>query len=284
MTPLEALDHRLPDLRFVPVDALVPHEQFDARRLEPLVRRIREDAMIRNPPIVAEFPGQHGRFIVLDGANRATAARDTGLPHMVVQVVAYHEPQVRLSTWSHALGEMPRAELERLLRAIPGLSVREETQMHAQAMLARRDVLGYVAYDDGSTDTLEGGADLPARNQLLNAVVNTYRERQRYFRLPTDSFRDAAERQPGITALIVFPHFEPAEVVELAATGSRLPAGITRHLIRWRALRVNVPLERLADKKSGTDEKNRWLQEWLRERLAQRSVRFYEEPTVSFDE
>ena len=284
MTQLEALDHRLPDLRFVPVDALVPHEQFDARRLEPLVKRIQEDGVLRNPPIVAEFPGRAGRFIVLDGANRATAARDTGLPHMVVQVVAYHEPQVKLSTWSHALGDVPRADLERTLRAIPGLTVREETQMHAQAMLARREVLAYVAYADGTTDTLEGGADLPARNELLNAVVNTYRERQRYFRLPTDSFRDAAERHPGISSLVVFPHFEPAEVVELAATGSRLPAGITRHLIRWRALRLNVPLERLADRKSGTEDKNRWLDEWLRERLMQRQVRFYEESTVSFDE
>ena len=284
MTQLAASDHRLPDLRFVTVDALVPHEQFDARRLAPLIERLRDDAVLRNPPIVAEFPGQSGRFIVLDGANRATAARETGLPHLVVQVVDYREPQVRLSTWNHALGEQPRAELERTLRAIPGLSVREDSEMHAQAMLARREALAYVVYPDGSADTLHGGADLRARNELLNGVVNTYRERQQYYRLPADSFADAAERHPGIHALVVFPHFEPAEVVELATTGARLPAGITRHLIRWRALRLNVPIERLADPRSSTGDKNRWLETWLREKLQKRQVRFYEEPTVSFDE
>ena len=31
-------------------------------------------------------------------------------------------------------------------------------------------------------------------------------------------------------------------------------------------------------------EKNRWLEGWLLEKLHQRQVRFYEEPTVLFDE
>ena len=32
------------------------------------------------------------------------------------------------------------------------------------------------------------------------------------------------------------------------------------------------------------ERKNRWLKEWLREKLSQRQVRYYEEPTVLFDE
>ena len=63
-----------------------------------------------------------------------------------------------------------------------------------------------------------------------------------------------------------------------------MPAGITRHLIRWRALRINLPLDRLADTSRDIEEKNRWLQDWMRQKLAQRQVRFYEESTVLFDE
>jgi hypothetical protein len=284
MTHLSSFDHRLPDLRFVPVETLEPHEQHDARRLDPLIQRLRHDAVLKNPPVVAPLGSDTGRFIVLDGANRVTAARTTGLPHIVVQVVRYEEPHVRLSTWSHALAEMPRAAFEATLRRIPGLAVREEPQPHARALLARREALAYAAYPDGRSDTLGGGDDIFQRNALLNAVVDTYREGQRYFRVPSDEFSDADERHPGITALVVFPHFEPAEVVELATTGARLPAGITRHLIRWRGLRLNVPIEQMADRSRTIADKNRWLEEWLRERLGQRQVRFYEEPTVSFDE
>ena len=283
MTHLPASDHRLPDLRFVPVESLVPHERHDAKRLEPLLRRLKDEAVLKNPPIVAALAGGEGRFIVLDGANRVTAAGQAGLPHIVVQVVNYSEPHVHLSTWSHALGEMPRWELEAALRKIDGLSVREEPHLHARALLARREALAFVAYADGGTDTLHGGADIVERNDLLNRVVDTYRGRLRYYRVPTDEFSDAEERHPGITALVVYPHFQPAEVVELATTGARLPAGITRHLIRWRALRLDVPVERLASGDS-LAEKNRWLAEWLADKAAARSVRFYEEPTVSFDE
>jgi hypothetical protein len=102
--------------------------------------------------------------------------------------------------------------------------------------------------------------------------------------MTTESFEVARERHPDVTALIVFPDFAPAEVLELASSGEKLPAGITRHLIRWRALRVNVPLERLADPKPSLEAKNAWLGEWIETKFNDRQVRFYEESTVLFDE
>jgi hypothetical protein len=99
-----------------------------------------------------------------------------------------------------------------------------------------------------------------------------------------DSLEEAQTDHPEVTALVVFPHFEPAEVLELATSGARLPAGITRHLVSWRALRLNVPLDLLADAQRTLDEKNRWLDEWVRDKTVQRQVRFYQEPTVLFDE
>ena len=283
MSALSAVDLKLPDLRFVPVADLMPHERHDLRRLEPLIARLKGDGVLRNPPIVAPLDDESGKFLVLDGANRVTAALEAGLPHLVVQVVEYHEPNVRLMTWSHALGEMPRWELESMLRKIDGLQVVEEPHLHARALLARREALAFVAYADGGTDTLCGGKDLHVKNALLNSVVDTYRDRQKYFRVPSDDFVEANQRHPGITALVVYPQLVPAEVVELATTGARLPAGITRHLIRGRALRIDVPLERLASGES-TAAKNRWLEEWIAEKVQARRVRFYEEPTVSFDE
>ncbi len=102
--------------------------------------------------------------------------------------------------------------------------------------------------------------------------------------MTSESLDEARTEHPEITALVVFPHFEPAEVLELATSGARLPAGITRHVVSWRALRLNVPLDMLADTRRSLDEKNRWLEEWVRDKTLQRQVRFYQEPTVLFDE
>jgi hypothetical protein len=285
MSERNADEHALPELRFVPVDSLVPHEQHDPTRLEPLVRRIREQGRLRNPPLVAPLPGAGvRRYVVLDGANRAHAARAAGLPHVVVQIVPYADPPVRLSTWCHALGDTSRDHFENALRTVPGLECRRGPLLHASALLARRETLAYVAFADGTADTLHGGRDLRERNAMLNALVDTYRASKRFFRVTSESLPAARERHPEIEALVVFPHFEPAEVIEIAAGGERLPAGITRHVIRWRALRVDVPLERLADTGTSLAEKNRWLEEWLLEKLSERRVRYYEEPTVLFDE
>jgi hypothetical protein len=279
--------HAFPDLRFVPVDSLVPHERHDELRFLGLVKSFREDPVLRNPPIVTPI-GPNGAeadsFVVLDGANRASAARTVGWPHMVVQVVPYEEPAVRLSTWYHALGDYTRDDFEKMLRAVPGLECRRDQPGHASAVLARRDALASVVFADGGADTLHGGRDLKERNALLNGLVDTYRESKRYFRVTSDSLAEARERQPEVTALVVFPHFEPCEVIELAASGDRVPAGITRHLVRWRALRINIAIQRLTDATLSLVEKNRWLQEWLHGRLLQRQVRFYEEPTVLFEE
>src|SRR5205814_6760864 len=99
---------RLPDLRFVRTEALIPHEQHDPTRLAPLVTRFRQEAVLRNPPIVAPLLDSAAmtQYMVLDGANRSSAAREAGLPHIVVQKVIYEPPHVVLSTWHHALAGM----------------------------------------------------------------------------------------------------------------------------------------------------------------------------------
>jgi hypothetical protein len=155
--------------------------------------------------------------------------------------------------------------------------------LHARAELARREALAYAVHDGRSALVFRGGADLEARNRLLNAIVDLYRE-NRFYRMSTDSLDVARERHADVTTLLVFPHFAPAEVLELATSGAKLPAGITRHLIRWRALRINVPLECMAANDRPLDAKNAWLRSWLQEKFERRQVRFYEEPTVLFDE
>jgi hypothetical protein len=287
MRPARHDDFRLPDLRFVSTEAVIPHEQHDPQRLGPLVRALRQEAMLRNPPIVAALPGalpDGAQFMVLDGANRATAVREAGLPHLVVQVVAYEAPHVVLSTWHHALSQVGPEAFDRACSSAPDLACADEPLLRARALLARREVLAYAAHEGPSTRTFRGGATLEERNRLLNALVNAYQGRVRFYRTSTESFEVARQRHPDVGTLVVFPHFHPAEVLELAGSGSRLPAGITRHLIRWRALRINIPLERLADGSQSLEEKNRWLAAWLEERWARRQVRFYEESTVLFDE
>jgi hypothetical protein len=279
-------EHKLPDLRIVPSAALVPHEREDESRAGRLSEHLRRSGFLKNPPLVTEALSAEGGpcFVVLDGANRVSAARAAKLPHVLVQVVRYDDPGIELTTWHHALSGFPVERLERELAKIPGLTLGQEGLSHARALLARREAIAYVVSGRETALTLHGSRGLYEGNALLNAVVDLYRDRAPFHRVIRDSLSGARARFPDITALVVFPRFHPDEILEIATSGARLPAGITRHVIPWRALRVNAPLDILADPDQSIEDKTAWLAAWIAERIAQKNVRFYEESTVLFDE
>ncbi len=286
MSGTEPYNFKLPDLRIVPSASLVPHEREDDQRAARLSERLRHAGVLKNPPIVTEvLTEDRGTcLVVLDGANRVSAARGSELPHFLVQVVRYDDPAITLATWHHALSGFPCERMERDLAKIPGLTLGRENLSHARALLARREAIAYVVSAKEEALTLLGDRGLYERNALLNAVVDLYRDRAPFYRVIRDSLSEARARIPDVTALVVFPTFHPDEIIEIATSGARLPAGITRHVIPWRALRVNIALDLLADPGRSIEEKNRWLKAWIEERTAQKRVRFYEESTVLFDE
>ncbi len=272
----------IPDLRFVATSDLVLHEQHDASRTEPLSARLVQDGVLKNPPVVAPINEQE-RFVVLDGANRTTALTELGFPHVVVQVVDYEDPDLVLDSWYHLVAEIEQEKFVAALYDIPGMTFEKVDLLHARAALARRHALAYLVCPDGEVMMACGEGDLHIRAALLNALVDVYRYRSRIYRVNTDRLEQLKPYYQDITALVVFPHYEPAEIIELARNSARLPAGITRHIIPRRALRLNIPLGVMAEDKP-LAAKNDWLQAWLRRKLADKEIRFYQESTWLFDE
>ena len=77
----------LPNLRILPIESVILHEDHDMQRTLPLVEKLRAQGIIRNPPIVMPLHDGTNRFMVLDGANRVTSLRELEFPHIVAQVV-----------------------------------------------------------------------------------------------------------------------------------------------------------------------------------------------------
>ena len=273
---------KIPTLQFVATSDLVLHEQHDASRTAPLSERLQNDGLLKNPPVVAPIPGD-GRFVVLDGANRSTALARLGMPHIVVQIVDYEDPDLVLDSWHHLVAEIPPDEFAAAIQSIPSITLDPTDLLSARAALARRHALAYLVCPNGDVLIVGGEGDLHSRAALLNSLVDVYRYRSRIYRVSTDQLDYLKPYYRNVIALVVFPRYVPAEIIELARSGAKLPAGITRHIIPRRALRLNVPLTKLIENKTLV-EKNDWLQAWLRKKLADKEIRFYEESTWLFDE
>ncbi len=288
------IDPEAPDLRIMPLDLLVEHEYNDAQRTVPLAKRLEAEGLLKNPPIAAPLGGHtrsapptgdgDPRYAVLDGANRTTALISLGYKHCLVQLVRYEPPHVTLSTWHHLVTGIDLNRFSAELDAIEGLDFRETDLLHARAGLARRDFISYTIRADGNVFAARCGENtIHAKNALLNAMVDTYKEKGGLFRATTDNLEEARRLYPTLTGLVIFPNYEPVEVIALARDGELMPTGLTRHLIQGRALRVNYPLSEL---KSGDslEAKNARLAEWLRTKMATKEVRYYAEATYLFDE
>jgi hypothetical protein len=274
-----------PDLRIVPLGKLVEHEYNDEQRTIPLAKRLQAEGLLKNPPIVAPLEeADDPRYVVLDGANRMTALQMLGYPHSLVQVVDYEDPPVTLSTWHHVVAGIGLDDYVSAIHSIDGLELEPMELLNARAGLARRDLLAYTICADGRVYAARCLAHtLHEKNSLLNAMVDTYKSRGRLFRAATDHLHEAHQLYPELTGLVVFPHYEAAEVMTLARDGELLPTGLTRHLIQGRVLRTNYPLSELSTPDS-LAAKNERLQDWMRRKLSSKEIRFYGEATYIFDE
>lgn len=267
-------------LELVPIEQVVPHEQIDEKRVARLMSRLEEDGRLVNPPVTIFW---QGRYVVLDGATRSTAFKRLGYPHLIVQVVRPEQQDFELHTWYHAISS-PRsfAELQQVLEQIEGLRLSPLPTGTIQTAFQQPNALCYFLARDGSA-TLAQAAPGTDRLAVMNALVAAYTAWGEVERtLLTDLTRLLAQF-PQMTAVAVFPQFQPADVFNSASAGHLLPAGLTRFVIPGRILRLNAELERLK-RDEPLAAKRAWFNKFLEEKLARSRLRYYQEPVILLDE
>lgn len=270
----------IPKLLILPADALILHEDVDSRRVEPLVKRLQMDALLKNPPVAAECsPGADpGRYVILDGANRTTALWQLEAPHHLVQVVDYGE--VGLDTWGHLVTGITQ-EMFAASLAKTGLNLDLTTRQDARERLARHEIAASIANPNGEVFALPAHG---SETETLRRLTSVYNGQSTIHRVTSDDLAELLPYYQDVAALVRFPRYTQNEILYLASNGHKLPTGITRHMIPGRALRVNLPLSILMDAQQSTRQKNEWLHTWISHKLAQREIRYYQEATFLFDE
>jgi L-serine kinase (ATP) / ParB family transcriptional regulator, heme-responsive regulator len=272
-------------LAIVPLDSVLLHEEIERNRVDRLVEHLRRDRILKNPPIVTQVlaPNEWTRYVVLDGASRTSALRAMQCRDVMVQIVDYHSRDMRLESWNHLLLDVTPDELRREIGDLDCVALVEMDRNSAGAALERRELIGYLLFSDGRVMGLRCPSDQISQANALNAVVQTYENKAVMYRVSTTDLEQLAAEHHRIGAVMVFPKYRPEEIIRLALNGAKVPMGITRHIIPGRALRVNLPLE-ILENSQPLKEKNAWLDEWVRVKIRDRNVRFYQEAVFLFDE
>lgn len=263
----------LPDLRIVHIGDVLPHETNDRQRSRPLIKRLQAAEFFTNPPVVAALAD--GRYVLMDGANRYHSLKHLGFAHILVQAVDYETEFVELGVWQHIVSDWSVADFVQRLKRIEGIHIRDGWDADAAARIRLREGPVY------SVHAAIGG--VIERNSTLRQVVGAYHRHATLYRTALSDPMRIWPLYPAGIALVMFPAYRPQNIIEAAVHKAYLPPGISRHIIHGRALKLNYPMSRLREELS-LEQKNRRLRQWVRQKLAARSVRYYAEATYQFDE
>ena len=275
-------------LQVVPLDQVIPHERYHGPRVADLAARLAADGRLINPPLAV---AHRGKYIILDGATRLTAFRYLNYPHIILQLVDILRQQVELHTWYHVVRGGTVAGLLDLLAGVEGLHLVPQAADELLSAGLAPSSPGALFTADGRSFRLDTVADYPypavaARRDWLDVLTRTvdaYGAWGGVDRTISTDMELLTRQYPDLVALVVFPRLTPAMILDWAAQGRMVPAGITRFVVPGRILRLNAPLAPLAAP-GDLEEKRQWLDALVREKLVGRQVRYYEEPVVLLDE
>jgi hypothetical protein len=270
-----------PILRIVPLEQLRFHEAPETDRAARLVERLAEDRHILNPPIVAPLKNTEG-YLLIDGANRISAMRLLGYTCVPVQIIDYDDPALRLGSWHHAVMRLSWSNWIEQARA-QGLAVELVSTADAEGALATREACAVFLAAAQNAALLPASNNLRADVHAITRLIDTYKKSYPFERVDQTNFLELQGFYPDLAALVLFPPFEKSEVMQLVTDNLKLPTGLTRHSIPGRVLRMNIQLDVLRSDLS-LEDKNEWLEAFVRMRMQERHVRFYPEPVYIFDD
>jgi hypothetical protein len=278
---------RIPQLVLAPSGSIRFHEHPERKRTMDLVQRLRDEKLLRNPPIVASV--RPGEYVLLDGANRVSAFRELGYSHIPVQLVDYGDPEVALKGWHHLLLEGRSLNLREIYEAIPGITLRQIDHDDLTAQLELRRTFAVLVDETTkcwglSSEQGAGPSDLAGWMQVLEQVVSAYEGKTRLERIKLadhSNLPDVFETMEH--QLVLYPALTKVELLQLVDAGVMIPTGISRHNIPGRALGLNLGLAFLTELDSDA-AKERHLRDYVDDLEVRGRIRFYEESAFIMNE
>lgn len=270
------MDNTPLDLRIVPLDTLVLHEREEDGRIKKLRERITAEGVLRNP-IITSTLGNGDQLLILDGVHRYFALKELKCRDALVQVVNYLNDNIQLYTWCRLVNNLSSffKKIETL-----GLRIREVEERDAVTALKSGKAYGYVRTANGPSMLIEGDKiSLNDKTEKLQQIINSHNGLSRVRCEEINRHIKSGDAEGGL----VVGAYTKSDVLELAGSKTKLPAGTTRHIIPDRVLNIDVSLD-LLKANMPIEDKNKDLADKINQLAAEGRIRYYPEPVWLFDE
>jgi hypothetical protein len=236
--------------------------------------------MLRDPLLVGAMPNADGYVPWMAQTGTARYRRLT-LAGARASSRLHRFPCRATATWCHAT-TIDVQQIADGAESISDIEVHQAPPLETAALLGDMHTLAVVLGRKAHYVLRRNLDARTTRADQLRQVVDLYE----HVMIRVDCDPEDVEERAGLLGetvageqtLVAFPRFSRSQVRTMAVEGTRIPAGITRHIVlRGRALRVNVPPLLHSDR--SIEDARAGLQQHVR-RL---QPRHYQEPTILFD-
>jgi len=267
-------------LRLIPASEIMLHEQSEDTRYNKLIERFKHEKVLFNPLIIGKY---NEKYILIDGANRFEALKKSGCKTILAQLVNYKSPQVKLKSWYHFVNGITFDALNRYLKKNNFETKKCTFTFLKEKLSSKLNYVGIVS-KSGEAICIKFIKKLPEMLKELCSLNKYYENNFSYHRIDSDfnpdNMNDLSEKD-GL--LFVYPAFKKDDIVRISMLPEKLPAGITRHLIPNRVLRIKFDIESLKSA-DNLEQRNEELGKLVKQKIDSKKVRLYKEPILIFDE
>ena len=197
----------MPSLKIIALTDLILHEEPDPSRTEQLAGKLRQQGILRNPPLVLPTTTGNDRFMVLDGANRVTAFKNLGYPHIIAQVIQNEDSDINLFSWNHLVWGQPVDDFF--------LSIKQAFQNKLELFASNRKQIStndtrsiQIQFTDHNSYSIRMETDLTAALEQIHMITSCYKGKMQFNRTDVYDIGNFEKVYDPLIALIVFPLFE----------------------------------------------------------------------------
>ena len=257
------------------------HETTETNRLRNIFDRISNSRHLLNPVIVGQYDNE---LILIDGANRLSTLNEIGCKLIIAQVTDYKNRKIKLRNWNHLIYDTEIKDVKDFCDS-NNFKYKETTYKDGKKYLKNNHNC-VLASDISSGKTLL--IHFPKRFnetiQGLNDFTKFYFNVYNFDRSEEEiTFSELCKysRRKGIH--VEFFKFRKEQIVKIAKSKAKLPAGISRHILDNRVLHVKYEISKLKNDKDIELKRNE-LNKYLLSKIDSNKVRQYRESVIVFDE
>lgn len=263
------------------IDEIKLHETTETNRLRNIYERISNSKHLMNPVIVGNYGNQK---ILIDGANRLGTLKEIGCELIIAQLTDYKSKRIKLRNWNHLIYE---TGIEQVIDFCSKNNFKYEEKTYKEAKNILLHYNNYILVSDitnGKCILIRLPRNFEENIKRLHAFTKFYFNEYSFDRSEEEiTYHDLRKYSRRKGVLVEFFHFDKKQIVKIANNKSKLPAGISRHILENRVLHVKYDISKLKDGRK-LEQKRADLSKYLLNKIDTNKVRQYRESVIVFDE